>query len=416
MKVLWLSHLLPYPPKAGVIQRSYHLIKQLSREFEVDLLAFHQPRLMAPLVKNLEQGVEDAKVHLGQFCQIRGIFEIPSEQQKWGRIALAARGALSRDGYSLLWLRSSEYQNRLTQLIAAEKYDLIHFDTLSFYPYFGSCRGIPAVLDHHNIESHMMQRRAEIESRWLHKFYFKNEAEKLKVVEKKLATDVVLNITCSDMDSSRLMEVAPAAKAIAIPNGVDTEFYSPDRSIAPFRLLFVGTMSWYPNIQAVEFILRHLSGPIAARWPHLSVDIIGAGAPQRLLDLASTCSNVNMHGFVDDIRPFMNESLAFVCPISDGGGTKLKLLDAMAMAMPIIAHPVGCEGICIEDGSSVLFATTVAQYIHCIEVLISNAEIGRSIGAQARFLAETKYSVDAIGVTLRSAYRDAIRCTNTGKA
>src|SRR5690606_17138102 len=104
--------------------------------------------------------------------------------------------------------------------------------------------------------------------------------------------------------------------------GVDTAYFSPARdSTVKQRLIFVGTMSWYPNIQAARFLIEELAELIGKDHPELSIDIVGAGAPKDLISSAKLKRNVNMHGFIDDIRPLMNEALAVICPIRDGGGT-----------------------------------------------------------------------------------------------
>jgi glycosyltransferase involved in cell wall biosynthesis len=416
MKILWLSHLVPYPPKAGVIQRSYHLIRQLGMRHEVDLLAFHQPRLMEPLVENLEKGMQDAHRELSKFCVVQGVFDIPSERSRLSRLGLIFGGLLSRNGYTLKWIESEEYGKKIKHLLKEKRYDLVHLDTISFAPYMSLFDQIPMVLDHHNIESHMMLRRSQIEKRFLKKMYFLSEAKKLVAAEKLVVKNVDLNITCSDMDSERLLEVVPSASLRVIPNGVDTDFYLPDRQKTPGRLLFIGTMSWYPNIQAVDFVIRELAGLFAKQFPGLSIDIIGAGAPPYLLEMASQHPNVFMHGFVEDIRPYMNEALAFLCPSTDGGGTKLKLLDAMSMAMPIIAHPVGCEGIDLDHNASVLLAETPEEYAHAVQKLLENPLFACQLGTAARELALAKYSVDAIGVELSKAYGEVVERFHAGKS
>jgi glycosyltransferase involved in cell wall biosynthesis len=414
MKILWLSHLVPYPPKAGVIQRSYHLIRQLGMRHEVDLLAFHQPRLMKPLVENLEKGMHDAVRELSKYCVVQGVFDIPSEKSQSSRLGLILGGVISRNGYTLKWIESEKYGEKIKSLLKEKRYDLIHLDTISFAPYMHYFDGIPLVLDHHNIESHMMFRRSQIERGVLKKMYFWFEAKKLRSAEKVVVKSVELNITCSEMDSDRLSEVVPNASLKVIPNGVDTDFYLPCRKESPRRLLFIGTMSWYPNIQAVDFIIRELAGLFAKQFPGLSIDIVGAGAPPYLLDIASQHSNVRMHGFVEDIRPYMNEALAFLCPIADGGGTKLKLLDAMSMAIPIIAHPVGCEGIDLDHNASVLLAETPEEYALAVQRLLDSPSFAYELGSAARGLALAKYSVDAIGIDLSEAYIEVVKRFRSG--
>lgn len=418
MKILWLSHLLPYPPKAGVMLRSYHLLKQLSLTNEVDFLAFNQPNLLTPLVKNLESGIEDAKTDLNKFCTVVDILPIFWSRSLLSRLLLIVKGFLSLNGYTMNWLQSRAYGKAIERIIAAKKYDLIHMDTISFYSYARYFRDTPIVLDHHNIESHMMFRRATQETHLFKKFYFWLEAVKIRHVEKIFCNSIAHNITCSDIDTERLRNISPGAKISTIPNGVDTDYFAKDDSPGGQDLLFIGTMNWYPNIQAVEFLIRDISPLVEERFPGMKINIVGANAPQSLIKMAARHGNVIFHGFVDDIRPIMSSSLAFICPISDGGGTKLKILDALAMSMPIIAHPIACEGIDVVNGKNTLFAETPDDYIAAIASLVTNPQAAEHLGIAARQLIERAYSTHIVGETMRDLYNEisdlAKRRSSTG--
>ncbi len=410
MKILWLSHLLPYPPKAGVIQRSYHLIKQLSAAHQVDVLAFNQPELINPLVANPSEAIADAYDHLGKFCAIRGVYSIWSDTIWGGRAALALKGLSSPLGYTMNWLQSVEYKKAMMELLQKERYDLLHMDTISFFPYYRATLEAPVVLDHHNIESHMMIRRAQQEKNILKRAYFQIEGQKLLDIERLFCAQVQHNITCSDLDTARLLEIAPKSLVSTIPNGVDTEYFKADRQgETDGNLVFIGSMSWYPNIQAVEFLIKNIWPAVKARFPNLRLNIVGANAPDYLTSLAGSNSGVSFLGFVDDIRPLMNRALAFVCPISDGGGTKLKVLDALSMSLPLIAHPVACEGIEVVNGESVLFAESPQDYVIAIETLTGSPHLANSIGAAGRALVETRYSVNVVGKQVRDLYATIAR-------
>jgi len=404
VNILWLSHLLPYPPKAGVIQRSHHLIKQLSQEHTVDVLAFDQPELTQPLLTKMGLSNDDATRALNEFCSIKGVFPIPSNSHAFGRHLLGLKGLLGSEGYNINWLKSAEYAGAVSALIEQRPYDLIHFDTVSYYPYLKFAQKIPTVLNHHNIESHMMMRRASLEKNALKKWYFFDEAKKLATIEKKFCLAVKHNITCSDIDSERLIESIPNASASAIPNGVDTEYFCPDDSKKGNSLLFIGTMNWYPNIQAVEFLIQEIWPLIKEKYGDLKIDIIGANPPLKLTRLAENEPRIKFHGFVDDIRPHMNSALAILCPIKDGGGTKLKVLDALAMAAPLIADPVACEGIDVENGKSVLFAESPRDYVNALSKILADRDFAARLGQEGRDLIERSYSVKVVGKQIRSLY------------
>ncbi len=381
-----------------MLLRAYNMVRELGRHHEVDLLAFHQQALMAPLVQDLEQGVAQARQVLGDLCGRLAFFPAPIDRVPRGRELVVLRGLLTGGTYNLDWLRSRRFAGMLRDWMADGNYDLVHFDTISLAPYKAITGHTPAILDHHNIESHMLWRRAQNEPRAPLRWYFRREAAKLEAYERSMCPSFALNITCSDLDTQRLRQVAPGSRVETVPNGVDVEFFRPgDTPQVPDRLIFVGTLNWYPNVEAVRFIAREIWPRLRARLPGATVDIIGANPPQELLDVAAREPAFRVHGFVDDLQPWMDAAAVYVCPIMDGGGTKLKILDALAMAKAVVAHPIACEGIAVEDGVNVRLAESADAFVSAICELCADADARESLGREARRLAETRYAYDAIG-------------------
>ena len=171
MKILWLSHLVPYPPKGGVLQRSYNLLREVSKDHEVYLLAFVQSELIQRMFPDLARGKEEALAALQSFCSRVQFIPIPSEEKLYGKYRLAIRSLFTWEPYAINWLKS-ELMCRVVQEWQNEfHFDVIHFDTISLVPYIRYFKNTKSVLDHHNIESHMMLRRTVLEDNWLKKFY-----------------------------------------------------------------------------------------------------------------------------------------------------------------------------------------------------------------------------------------------------
>ena len=405
MRVLWLSHLIPYPPKGGVLQRAYHLLKEVAKHHDVDLLAFHQPNLMRPLVSSLDEGIKEAQQVLNGFCRKVEFVEISSQQGRFSNYFLALKSLLTQDPYNINWLKSPDYMKVLCELLQSSDYDLVHFDTISLVPYFNLVGKIPTVLDHHNIESHMLIRRAENESNVLKKWYFRQEGLRLEIFEKQFCPQFSLNITCSEIDKQRLQGIAPASWVEEVPNGVDVNYFKPDSSVEQEKsLIFIGTLNWYPNIEAVRFLAHELWPSLKAEVPGISIDIIGAEPPADIVRLSETDNDFRVHGFVDDILPFMNKAAIYVCPIMDGGGTKLKVLDALSMEKALVAHEIACEGISVQNEKNVIFAQSVDEYVNAIKLLIENEPFRRTMGAEARKLVEEKYAYEMVGKNLSNLY------------
>ncbi|VAW92737.1 FIG137776: Glycosyltransferase [hydrothermal vent metagenome] len=415
MKILWLSHLIPYPPKGGVLQRSYNLIKELSKDNEVDLVAFNQVNLLKHIYPSMSEAIKDATQELSKYCKAIHFFDIPCDTTSYGKKLLAFKSIFTFDPYTVNWLKSKEMEQFIQKLSLSHKYDLIHFDTLSLIPYKKYFSSDVCILDHHNIESHMMFRRASTETHFLKKIYFHQEALKLQRYEKKYCPKFNLHITCSHLDSKRLQEIISEKNVVDIPNGVDVDYFKPDPTVTktPCSLIFTGGLDWYPNKKAILFFIREVWPTLRKKVTNITVNIIGKNPPEELINLSKNDTRIQLHGFVNDIRDYMNTAQVYVCPIDDGGGTKLKILDALAMSKSIVSNPIACEGIDVTNSKDVLFAEMPDEYVDKIMYLFSNPSESERIGQNSRKLIESKYSYDIIGGDFRKLYKDLL--TNSNK-
>lgn len=393
----------------GVLQRSYNLVRELARAHRVYLLAFVQRRLLQELLGGIDSGLETARRHLEQYCTRVQFLPIPSEQWPGGRSVLAARALMGTDPYTIRWLQSTQAARVASEWNAAIDFDVAHFDTLSLAPYRRLFTRGAKTLDHHNVESHMMLRRAEIETQPLKRFYFRQEGQRLQRFEGRVCPEFDLNITCSKLDTDRLLAVAPGSMVAEVPNGVDTEYFRPDeRTEQSLGVVFAGNMSWYPNASAMLFFAEKVWPALREEVPGVSMDVIGGNPPSQLVALAAKDPLIRVHGFVPDVRPYLDRAAVYVCPITDGGGTKLKILDALAMGKALVSHPIACEGIEVEDGQHLLFARDPEEFVSKIALLLRDPERRRTLARNARAIAESRYSYRSIG---RKLVADLERCS-----
>ena len=411
MKVLWLAHAIPYPPRAGFLLRSYNLLRELTRHQTVDLVAFIQEPWVRTLFPSLEEGLDESRRALQAFCRTVTFLPIDRLARPLGKQRTALEALLSGRSYSASWLVSDRGRNALAGLLAAESYDLVHFDTVGLAPYRSLAGSIlPVTLMHQNIESHMMLRRAENASNAVSRAYFRHEGLRLRAVEVATAAAFATHITCSELDSIRLREIVPDVNVVAVPNGVDCGFFCPAGAATRLdSLAFVGTMNWYPNVDAMQFFLRDIWPDLKRQVPAVTLDIAGSNPPASLVQLAKSLPGVSVHGYLPDIRPMIDSAALFVCPIRDGGGTKLKILDALAMRKCVVAHPVACEGINVTPGKDVIFASTPQEFSTEIRALFADPVRREGIGAAGRALVEKQYSFRAIGAQFNTVVEETAR-------
>jgi glycosyltransferase involved in cell wall biosynthesis len=400
LNILWISHLIPYPPKGGVLQRSYNLIKEVAKHHNVHLLAFNQRALLSP-----GRDMDEAVAALGKICKSVKVLSIPTEGEKYGRYLSYLKSMFTPQAFTISWLQSTEMEKLIEGRLKAFKIDVVHFDTISLAPFSYSIGGCKKVLNHHNIESTMMIRRARKEPNIFNKAYMYLEGYKIRSYETQVCKSFDVNITCSRQESERLLNQTPQLKIEEIPNGVDLDYFYPlNLKKMDHSLIFAGGMNWYPNRDAMLFFTDKVWPLLKKEIPDIKMTVIGQDPPQKLKNLARNDKNFIVTGFVDDVRPYIDQATVYVCPIKDGGGTKLKILDALAMGKAIVADPVSCEGIDVVDGESVLFTEIPDDYVKSIKRLFDDGALLQKLGNNGRNLILEKYSFINIGRKLSRLY------------
>jgi len=401
MKILWLSHILPYPPKGGVMQRSYNLIKEVAKENEVYLFAFNQKAWLPT-----KEDIIKAKKEFERFCKKVEVFELPSDKSKFAWYKLVIKSFFSKDAYTINWTKSNEMQKAITEFLSKKSIDIIHCDTIGLAEYVKGIKGIPKVLNHHNIESHMMLRRAKKEKNLFKKIYFYVEGLKLKKYENRICPKFDINLVVSELDKERLLNIAPNSKVEVIPNGVDINYFKPLNSkIKRHNIVFAGRMNAYPNEDAVIWFLKEIWPLLKKEVPDATFTIAGRNPTPRIKKFAKNDSSILVTGYVDDIRPFIAQAEVYICPIRDGGGTKLKILDAMAMGKIIVTTTIGAEGLGVIHERHVLIANDPKISASQVLLVFNNPDLRKYLSQNARQLVKKEYSWEIIGKKLNSLYQ-----------
>jgi len=401
MNLLWISHNIPYPPKTGVLQRNYNLLREASRHANIYLLAVFKRDILPG-----EYDIDTARRELGKLCRHIEIVHLPIEGSRAVLYWKALVSLVTRDPLSANWVKDHGMRRRLRELVESVPFDVVHFDTVSLAAYRDEVGEVPKILNHHNIESHLLKRRIAFEANPLKRLYYAIEGNKLERYEQRVCGEFDTNFTVSALDRERLLELVPSATADVIANGVDVDYFQHNgTAIVPGNLIMASGMNWFPNRDAVLYMCNEIWPRLRERLPELTWTIVGASPPQQVLDLAASDPRVSVTGFVDDVRPYLSRAEIYLCPMRDGGGTRVKVLDALAMSKPIVSTTMGCEGIDVTPGVDVLIADTPDSFVQQIERLRSDAALRDTLSQAARRLAVEKYSWPVIGQNLGAIYR-----------
>lgn len=409
MNILFLSQIVPYPPHGGVLQRGYNILREIGRYNRVHLLAFlHPDTLSTPAL------VDESLEELGKHCATVLYFPLWPKRSTIHKLAAFGAGLLYPLPFSVMAHRSTAYRNAVREITDSRSIDLLHIDTIGLAPYRTLAPRIPCALTHHNIESRLMERRAETEDNPIRKFYTNLQTKRLRSYETEQSVLFDMNIVVSSTDQADLCRIAPGAAAHVIPNGVDTAYFSPGTDNHEISAIYTGGMNMYANKDAVLYFVRDIWPIILRSHPGAKFYAIGQDPPRELKDYASRDQSIIVTGFVDDVRPYVQKSAVYVVPLRVGGGTRLKVLDALAQGKAIVSTSVGCEGIAVTHEKDILIEDQPNQFAARVSALFSDSVMRQQLGIAARRLAVSRYDWSAIGEDLHNLYKNVVELRRSG--
>ena len=346
MRVLILSPFIPLPATEGGRIRVINLLKYLSPTCHITLLA---PKTFNSTSRD-EQIIRDMGVDL----VVAG--DMP--HLSIGSIRAVACGY----PIPLAKYRLKTFAERLRRLIEEKKFDVVQFEMLHAGQYLPVLRrsslnrDTSSILIQHNIDSIVWTRLCRNASSPLRKLGAFIQSLEFRRLERRLCPMFDLCVCMSEQDAERLGRIAPDVRIEIVPNGVDLEYFRPrEDEVRWNRIVYVGSMDWYPNEDAVLYFHEHIWPIIRGEIPEAEFYVVGQYPSPRVKALDSM-NGVYVTGLVDDIRPYVASAAVFIVPLRIGGGTRLKILEALAMGKAVISSSIGCEGLDLTDGEDLIIA------------------------------------------------------------
>lgn len=403
MRLLFLTPQIPYPPHKGTTIRNFNLIAGLAQNHEIDLLSFadtHLPRV-------------ESSSPLLDLC--RRVETIPAPTRSNARRALSTLFSPQPDMALRLW--SSEFASRLATRLHESDYDIIQVEGIEMGRYGMLARRhaahIPWVFDDHNAEWLLQQRTYQAERQlngWsIGALYSLIQTWKLKRFEQRLCRASQHVLVVSKADASAISELDPVLPITIVTNGVDTEHYRSDivdhMDFGAPSLVFTGTMDFRPNVDAVLWFADRVWPKIRAVRPDVQFMVVGQRPHARLEPLRSQ-PGIQIVGAVDDTRPYIAGAAVYVVPLRIGGGTRLKVLEAMALQQAIVSTSMGVDGLEVGDGRELLVEDDEDRFAQSVLNLIDDRARCKALGAQARRHVEALYDWKAIVPRVEEVYQE----------
>ncbi len=403
MRILWLKSDLLLPLDKGGKLRTWHLMRHLARQHEITYLAFAEPSQMAADGRSVNPALAEGMRPVAAHLEVVPRTDPPKGSLRF--YADAVRHVAHPLPYAVAKYRSRRYEQRLQELLAGTRFDLLVCDFL--FPAVNLPRTLPcpAVMFTHNVESEIWRRHAETKTSKLERWLYEQQHRRMLRFEGDTLArfDGVLAVSDADRDTfARLFPGAIKRPVHVVPTGVDTEFFLPGESRAAGRaLVFTGSMDWLPNEDAMVHFCRDILPGIQAADPEVSLQIVGRAPTPAVQKLAG--SKVLVTGRVDDVRPYMSEAAVYIVPLRIGGGTRLKIFEAMAMGKAVVSTTIGAEGLPVTHGEHALIADEPADFARAVIRLLHDVGERRRLEAAARALVVARYDWSAVAGELEEA-------------
>jgi len=398
MNILFLAPRLPVPADTGGQIRTLNILRQMSRFADIHLASF-------------SFDPEDALHVDGLYPGIVGHTLVPLAEP--GLLKKVVAVALDRRPFAMGKYIARAMTEQLQQLRQRWDFDAVHVDHLHMAHYQALFPDKTCALDEHNIEHKILERCVPVEPNVAKRLAFRWEARKMRRYEAALAKRFDACLTVSEEDGRELTAMVDGQCSVhVIPNGVDTRYFdaeSLDGDAAPEEaLVFTGSMDWLPNVDAVQFFCRDVLPRVRQARPRVRFYVVGTNPPAEITAIGRRDPRVVVTGRVDDVRPYVRNAAVFVVPIRVGGGTRLKILEAMAMQKAVVSTTLGAEGIRHTAGENIVIADEPAAFANQVIALLDRPQQARELGRKGRRLVLDAYDWDIIGRQLESLWREPI--------
>lgn len=386
MKILWVKPGKLLPLDSGGKLRTYNILRHLSGNHELTYFSYYAGKRDAAYEHEILE-------HLpGTVC----VRTPASDADPVGRGVDYLRRLALRAPYAVSRFTAPQPKALLAQWFSQRRFDVAVCDFLASTLNFPQNLEIPTALFQHNVESILWHRRAQMEVRWVDRLIAKIEYAKMRRFEPRQVRRFHHIIAVSDPDRDAMSAMVDPSCISVVPTGVDLSQFRYDPNYEPDSplVVFTGSMDWNPNIDGVEFFCDKIWPQILARIPNARFRIVGRDPDSRVLNLAS--SSVEITGSVPSIVGHLRESAVFVVPLRIGGGTRIKIYEAMAMGKATVSTRVGAEGLDVRDGNDILLADDPSRFADSVCSLLLDREMRRRLErAAAATAAKYDWSVIA---------------------
>lgn len=382
LNVLVIDEFIPFPLDAGKTIRTWNLLKPLAARHSITLLC--HGNLRDPKVAAGKKTLEAAGINV----HFAGPLPNPAGSKLYRRLL---KNCFSAYPYSVSKHTTAAFRSKFGAMMRHERFDLVHCEWTPYAVYLADTAELPFIIDAHNLETLIWKRRAENTGNPTAKLFFAHQAVKMRRFEKRVFAQAQCVAAVSESEASTMREWG-ATQAEVVHNGVDLDAFTPSYSGRSKEFLFLGSLDWFPNQDAVSYLVKRLVPRIRQIVPDATFRVVGRRPSPEFRREMDETNGVHLSADVEDVRPYLRSAAALIVPLRIGGGTRIKILEAMSSGCPVISTSVGCEGIDVRPGDNILVCNQDDEFISAAVRLLADLQLGRRLGEAGRELVEQRYS------------------------
>jgi sugar transferase (PEP-CTERM/EpsH1 system associated) len=402
MEILWLKTELLHPLDKGGKIRTYQMLRELNREHTITYLTLD------------EDGDIDAVAGAEQYCD--SLVRVPFRSARKGTARFygeLARSIVSPLPYAVWKYRSPAMRRRIAELAHERSADLVVCDFLAPAVNVPDGLPLPIVLFQHNVEAMIWKRHASLASSPVRRAFMRLQWRRMQSFERAQCRRFDHVVTVSVDDSDTIQSQYEVERVSDIPTGVDTDYFRPSGTLRPDvgALVFTGSMDWMPNQDAMGWFCEEVLPSIRAECSPATLTIVGRNPSAGVVALAQRHEGVTVAGTVPDVRPYLERAAVYVVPLRVGGGTRLKIFEAMAMERAIVTTSIGAEGLPVHDGEHLLIADSPPAFAAAVARLLADPGYAATLGRRAAALVRAHHGWRGAAAKFADICRDVVERT-----
>jgi glycosyltransferase involved in cell wall biosynthesis len=406
LRILWLKTELLHPVDKGGRIRTYNMLRELKRDHEITYLALDDGA----------SGAEEKRLATEYSHELICVPHRTAPKFSPGFYRDLVANLASPLPYFMKKYESKGMRREIERLLKEQTFDVMVCDFLQPSVNVPANLDVATVLFQHNVEAMIWKRHYELQKNPLKRAFLYDQWRKTWRYERSACQKFDLVVAVSAADEQQMREEYDLRRTAAVATGVDIDYFSPSGAITPEKhnIVFTGSMDWLPNEDAMQYFIREVMPLVRKEIPEVTLTVVGRNPYASLVELSKSDKSIVVTGRVDDVRPYIEKAAVYVVPIRIGGGTRLKIYEAMSMGKPVVSTTVGAEGLPVTNNEELVLADSASDFATALIRVFHDRDWAAALGGRAAKLVREKFGWRGVAESFAALCAEAANSPQKG--